>query len=324
MTLNFCANRGTLTAPRRLIPADPTVFLYTGCSLLIPCSNVVCSRCSATVRCFDGLNIDGPRSLLAAAYAAPDPRGLDGVRRGESGCRQYLCRCSAYLCRGAIGLYLAKDMEYRTGLPQTWACAGHPPRSLPTKIDGVAVPEEPSWSAIVRNALRRDPASFEGIKWVREAYGALTGTRHPAAIDAILGGLLSSAEPRLRAGAIYVLWSAQELPSTDRLPALLEEDVESLRAQTDPFGMGDLYNVLVCAIAYHLDRGRWSSPRLLPALRAHVLTPDRAGGCGWFLARADPQWFLDHADQMLRSSPQSAEKIGRWRAEATAYLAMLG
>ena len=320
MTLNTCAGRGALGPSRTPVPTAAEEFGYGGSGDVVLCSNVRCSACDLPVRWHDGLLIEGEADVLPAAYAAADPRSVAGVARGLSSHRLYLCESSEYQCGNAVSLALASRLP-QLALPRTWACGGHPTRRLPFAVGGLEIPAEPDWTEIVEEAFRRhvDPAAPRAaVHALQDAHGSLAGTEHPARIDQLITSLLSSPDPVLRGQALHFVWSPMGFPATDLLPRLVVEDAEALRSQPDPLAhYADLYDIAVCALAFHVDRRRWPyAGAVQQAIRAHAATPGRLAGVGWLLASQDRAWFLEHVDALLEGSPEAAEKVARWRRAA--------
>ena len=324
MTENFCADQGTLAQVRRPIPTDPQTFAYRGISRVLPCSHVACGSCGTTVRWLDGQSI--PRDRLATAYDAAKPSEFAGPM--DADWRFYFCRCDSFICQTSVALSLADDIDLRLGLPEGWACAGHPPRTLPTTIQGVELPKNADWRAIVSRSFRAVPPEGNPhfwARWLPEVYGQLTGTPHPEVINGVIADLMTSSDACLRTGALYFLWDSLALPAVDLLPVIFLEDADSLRSQRDTRGDTDLYHLTACAIAFHIKRDRWPyEGALRDALRTHILEPNAANGVGWLLARRDPAWFLDQYEALLEASPGAREKLERWRTEAAEVQAMFG
>lgn len=328
MAPNFCSGRGLLGQSRRPIPDAPDVFAYPGRSDVVLCSNVRCSRCGLQVRSNNGLTVAGGLDVLPSAYGAKDPLTVDGVSYGVGSQRLYFCNCAYYVAGGVVSLAMVHELP-QLALPRTWACGGHPVLSLPTQVGGIDLPVEPDWAQLIRTTFRLsiDPARPRAsVHWLQGVYGVLTGTPHPARIDNVIQVFLSSSDSVIRGQALHFLWSPMSFPATDKLPELVLEDAETLRSQPDPLAhYADLYDIAVCALAFHIDRGRLPyAGAIQQAIRAHAATPGRLAGVGWLFQARDKAWFIEHVDALLESSPDAAESVARWRRVADIRDQVLG
>lgn len=320
MTLNTCSGGGLLGQSRKPIPRAPEEFAYPGRSDVVLCSNLVCSGCGARIRWVDGLTVRGGSDVVAQAYAAPNPVTVDGVSYGLQSQRLYLCRCTRYVAGGVVALALVDELP-QLALPRTWACGGHPPVVLPVRIRGVEIPSNPDWSRIVEDSLRsrvNPKAPRASVHWLQEVHGVLSGTPHPAQIDALIASYLSSSDSVLRGQALHFLWTQRTYPATAALPSLVLGDAETLRSQADPLAhYADLYDLAVCILTFHVDRGCWPyEGAIQQAIRAHAATPGRLAGVGWLFQTQDKDWFLEHVDELLERSPGAEDKVARWRQAA--------
>ncbi len=318
---NVCAGRGLLGPVRYPIPRTASVFYaFWGQRSRVVCSNIQCSACGKAVRSHPGLRLTGGPEVVAEAYASDDPAQVAGVRRGLADHRLYLCMCSWYSCGDIRSLDLADTMP-EVAPPKSWGCAGHPLMHLPAVIDGVSIAAAPDWSVLIEDAFRApvDPKKpGAAVRWLREAYGALSGTEQASAIDLVIRSMLEGADPLLRGQALHYLASPLAPPSTDLLPTLLAKDAAGLAEASDPLGrFADQYDLAICALSYHMGRGRWAyDGELRDAIRAHAATPGRLAGVGWLFPEIDREWFLAHVDSLLANSPDTADKVAHWRRAA--------
>jgi hypothetical protein len=102
------------------IPSDPRTYYQSG-GPLIPCSHLVCGKCGADVRHFDGYQLK--RDLLSGdefgqLAATTDPNQFPLLRKASvPTIRFYFCKCFNFYTAGAVSAPSRDDCD--------WACAGH-------------------------------------------------------------------------------------------------------------------------------------------------------------------------------------------------------
>jgi len=115
-----CDEGGMLVGTQHPIPADATQRYRAGGAFL-GCSNLVCGRCKATVRHFDGVQLS--RELLsgdeyAQLWSASDARAMPLLQAAPvPQIRFYFCKCFNFYTAGAVSAPSREDAD--------WACAGH-------------------------------------------------------------------------------------------------------------------------------------------------------------------------------------------------------
>lgn len=312
--MNFCVSRGCVGGARDIRPVDPRDFNWRGRRSAVVCSNLACSACGVVVRCADGCSLDG-RKWLKKAYAADNLSQAPGVCRGFTDGRLYVCRCRSWEGRSLVGLALSDlNSETRLELPETWSCAGHPVFELPACIDGVELPEQPAWEALLCDLSHR-PATPEAPhrwqRWLDRVFGMLSGTPHQTALDETIIRSLDSTDPAVCARALKFAWGHLDSQSPDHVFALLVRRGNWLRAQPNSDSDGpNLYAVGVRVLLFHLKRERWPYDGAVRELvRAHADDPGCLGLNAWFWVKRDHAWFLANQERLLAAWPEATEKV---------------
>ncbi|MBX3156218.1 MAG: hypothetical protein KF773_09490 [Deltaproteobacteria bacterium] len=116
-----CDDGGLLVGTNVPLPDDARVRFRAG-TPPVGCTHLACTRCGATVRHFDGVQLQ--RELLsgdeyAQLWDAADASAFPLLRAAViPRIRFYFCRCFNFYTAGVVAAPSREDAD--------WACAGHP------------------------------------------------------------------------------------------------------------------------------------------------------------------------------------------------------
>jgi hypothetical protein len=288
MSLVHCLRGGALVGPKLWLPTEPFDYVWAK----FGCNQLRCRACGQSVQ-----------------------STVDATKRA----RHYRCACQSrdeanYLVLGADA---GEIHEFVT----EWQCGGHPRLTLPTQLDGVAIPSGgPSaiFESIVRQTLTSPPFLAPGFRgtsfWVQRLFRLLVDQPEQALVSQAVAIALSSVDPGTVRAATDVFREVPWASGAEQLAVVADRDAARLRATPDPSSQtGDsLYERLLEILQPRLAVVRNGVPVDQPALDlAHraLIAGEADTGMIYRMAAADPTWLCDHAADIVRAKPDEARFV---------------
>lgn len=292
-TLHSCKDSGYLLGPARFIPDDPAEFYSGKERIVIGCTRLRCSVCHQ----------------LARVERDPLPEGQDF--------RTYQC---GHLVHRETGPSRTPDLDDPdTGeRPLPWACAGHPPATLPFDLDGVSIARESDFDALLRRTLggwspeaARPGERASPIGWAVKLYARLLDTGSEDAVSRAVAACFDDPEPRVRSAALefFAVWP--HAAGGERVEELFSGDRSLFEGVADPSGTAAetletrLLRALGARACVRDAEGAPRSPRALQLARFEALRSDKSVALYSALSIVDPDWLAQHAAEIAATGPQA-------------------
>lgn len=321
--LAYCPEGGWLVS-RSPVPDDPADHWTWGVGDPIGCNNLVCLNCGSAVRSAPNIK-PAVRSLRGKLKELADSQDWSALPflKATWACRLYACTC-CWRQEVSRQLVQDEDPDVRADTRVPWACAGHPPPTLPLTVDGLTIDANTDFQALVKRIL--DEGAPDGApvgwstypaSWLGRIYYRLRELPESVALARAAGDLLFSSRTEHVAGALFFYRRWPEAPGGERVIDL-----------ADRAGAASVFRLAVD------DRPPFESPAATLAVQARRSeTPDSAvlrhledalcapGGAGMssgqieglfeLLSRHDPEFLAKSAPSVSRNDQDLAEVVLR-------------
>lgn len=235
--------------------------------------------------------------------------------RGKAG-RLYQCGCNS---REEYGIHvLGSDDGRDRAFENRWGCAGHPPLRLPTVLDGVALSDLSSWSAVVNEALSAPPFLALGFDrpsfWVERLYHIVPLDTQRREIGAAVVRQITGDDPMQVAAALSFFLHVSDAPGAGQLASVADREAERLRSIRRPDCPEEtlydrLLEVLVSRLHVLDPSGEAIDRPALLVVQAAALRGEASSDAIGQLARRAPQWFCQHAVALARAHPAAIGSV---------------
>ena len=211
------------------VPSDGADHWVSGLCDIIGCNRLACQRCGRPVRSAPDLRpaAGSLKKKLTEMAASQDWTELEFLERSSSG-RLYACDCHWF---HAVSRHLTQDQDpdRRQDINFPWACAGHPPPTIPLTVDDLPIEHDTDIARLASRALSEGaPAGASlGFReypagWLGRIYYRLRDLPEAEALGQAVGELLFSDDPELVGGALafYRVW--RSAPGRERVLELAD------------------------------------------------------------------------------------------------------
>lgn len=240
-TLRFCPHGGTTVSGNLLVPSDPADYRHRRVPVFVGCNHLVCSECGQAVRQARNLEVEGLYSNLADLNASDDWASLDCTSEGFD-VRLYACACRGWL-ETHMHLMNDPDPDPDEDPELPWRCQGHPPPTLPSRLDGAELPDDASVLSAAGASLGGSvppdapaPSNFVPTIWLGRLYGYVEGTPVAQPLAEAIAAGLGSDDPSLVGSALRFF---VRFPRAKGFEAVLELAERVGMATTFPSPYGD-------------------------------------------------------------------------------------
>lgn len=235
---------------------------------------------------------------------------------GSKASRLYQCGCNA---REEYGIHvLGSDDGRDRAFEHRWGCAGHPALPLPTVLDGVALSDLSSWSAVVNETLSSPPFRAPGFDrpsfWVERLYHIVPLDTQRREIGPAVVRQVVSSEPTQVAAALSFFLHVHNAPGASELAAIADREAERLRSARRPDCPSEtLYDRMLEVLVGRLHvldaSGEAVDGPALLVVQAAALRGEASSDAVVQLSRRAPRWFCQHAVALVRARPTAIGSV---------------
>ncbi len=264
---------GSLIGATGWLPAEPFDYNWDR----FGCNRLKCGRCGQWVQ----------------STVLPDGEG-----------RHYACACQEH---DAYEYHLlGSDQGQIHEFVTAWDCGGHPELGLPAILDGIAIPADGNFGALVAAALRSPPFVAPGVRspsfWVQRLYRLMRTDGLGRAVGDAVAAQLSSSDPITLRAALDFFTQIPNAPGAERLAPFVEREQARLSGTPDPFSSSyNLYERALEGIERQLIEPLSAPVR--DVARRSLLDGVAGSGMIYRVAEHDRDWFCNRAADIVRAQP---------------------
>ena len=197
----------------------------------------------------------------------------------------------------------------------------------PVDFDGVTFAADTDYAALARRALRWElggslPYDNDALDWVYRALRALAGTSHATKLIEAITGAVTDDERMVRVRALSFIEGHPKAWGAERVVEVAAGDRRGFKGVPGWTESGaDLEWLLLRAVASRIDIG---DERAIELAKNEALNPGQPHAVMAALTGADPQWVIDHAEEIVRKTPATGVTMLRNLEQAGYDIADLG
>lgn len=328
--MNTCDFDGTLVSADRWLPTAAFDHRFSPAAGPVPgCNHLRCAACGEEVRSIAGIAA-GPGFVPRFAFGQGVTTDLEGTE-ARARARLYFCRCLSHTELSTTDLVVPPELAGR-GFEPPWRCAGHPPLTPGTIVDGDRIDDSSILDVVERRLARPDAALPDGLTmadvgapafWLARLRGLLERSAAGAAladeVERLVLGHLLHPDAVVR----FVVLNFVDLVQPDGGDRAV---VDAARREPTAF-TGE---VTIAGSTFALGRtaskiagrsagaGTTGGEGARELLKQQVLDGS-AGRTGLLdVAEQDHGWLLDHAVEIYRAQPDLLSTLVRQVADGTA------